>query len=305
MFVTPLSAIARHRMLQHGSHPNNGIVRLPQLRDSTIRLFPELAPQGNKALADDHAASLLRDAAKQARLLRPHHDATIDQCHIDINSLVHRIAVILFTREIAQTRIAFVGDDDLASVALLQVAQPEQLLLLDIDERILSAVESVALELGQRERLAIGRVDLSAPADVIQIVAEHGEGFDVVVTDPPYATDGMLRFVHVAMALTAYTGEVHIAVPALLAETWTDELLLNVQEILVTSGFVIDRVEPGAFTYETSDVISSLVVARRLPGGPAISEPDSTKTDRFYTTRVAPTQKSLLTHPTTRSIDSE
>lgn len=163
-------------------------------------------------------------------------------------------------------------------------------------------MESAAVELGQREKLVIGCVDLSASADIIQIVAQHGESFDVVVTDPPYATDGMLRFVHIAMALTAYTGEVHIAVPALLAEAWTDELLLSVQEVLVTSGFVIDRVEPGAFTYETSDVISSLVVARRLPGGPAIAEFSSTKTDKFYTTRVAPTRKSLLAYPTKRSI---
>ncbi|MGH3851581.1 MAG: hypothetical protein ACRDRT_18135, partial [Pseudonocardiaceae bacterium] len=92
----------------------------------------------------------------------------------------------------------------------------------------------------------------------------------------------------------AYTGEVHVAVPALLAEAWTDELLLKVQGLLVTSGFVIDRIVPGAFTYETSDVVSSLIIARRLPGGPPTASIGPTKIDCFYTTRVVPTQEGLL-----------
>ena len=50
--------------------------------------------------------------------------------------------------------------------------------------------------------------------------------------------------------------------PPLLAEAWTDDLLLDVQSTLAGHGFVVDRVAPGTFTYETSDVVSSLVVAR-------------------------------------------
>lgn len=235
----------------------------------------------------------LRDAAIRAQALRPAIDAAIDQCHIDLDSLCRRVATIISSRPITQTRIAFVGDDDLASVALLQIASPEHLLLLDIDERIITTVETAAVDLGVRERLSLEHVDLSS-ADSTQVAARYGETFDVVVSDPPYAIDGMLRFVHIAMALTAYTGEVHIAVPALLAEAWTDELLLSVQALLVTSGFVVDRVVPGTFTYETSDVVSSLIVARRLSGGPPVSPIGATKIDRFYTTRVVPGQEGLL-----------
>ncbi|MGH3905012.1 MAG: bis-aminopropyl spermidine synthase family protein [Pseudonocardiaceae bacterium] len=236
---------------------------------------------------------VLRDAAVRARFLRPSADTTIDQCHIDVDSLCRRVAAVLSSRPITRTRIAFIGDDDLATVALLQIASPEHLLLLDIDERIITTVETTAADFGQRGRLSVERVDLSSE-DSAHVSARYGENFDVVVSDPPYATDGMLRFVQVAMALTAYAGELHIAVPAVLAEAWTDELLLSVQSLLIMSGFVIDRVIPGAFTYETSDVVSSLVVARRLPGGPPISSPGPARIDRFYTTRVLPVREGLL-----------
>lgn len=313
MFVTPLSAVVRHRLLQQGGLMEPDALRLSQLRSSTIALFPEIAQQGNEvavlpvstaALADPPTTHTLRDAAVRARALRPAIDAAIDQCHTDLDSLCRRVAAIVSSRPMTQTRIAFIGDDDLASVALLQIASPEHLFLVDIDERIITTVETAAVDLGQRERLILERVDLSS-ADSAHVAAQYRETFDVVVSDPPYAIDGMLRFVHVAMALTAYTGEVHIAVPALLAEAWTDELLLSVQALLVTSGFVVDRVVPGAFTYETSDVVSSLIVARRLPGGPPVSPIGATKIDRFYTTRVVPGQKGCCPHNAKRSTSSD
>lgn len=178
-------------------------------------------------------------------------------------------------------------------MALLQIASPEHVLLLDIDDRIITTVETAAVDLGCRRRLSVERVDLSSE-DSARMSERYRETYELVVTDPPYATDGMLRFVQVGMALTAYSGELHVAVPALLAEAWTDELLLEVQGRLITSGFVIDRVIPGAFTYETSDVVSSLVVARRLPGGPPISTTGPARIDRFYTTRSLPVKEGLL-----------
>ena len=100
-----------------------------------------------------------------------------------------------------------------------------------------------------------------------------------------------------AGVMAAYAAEVHIAVPVLLAEAWTDELLYSVQSRLLTSGFLIDRIVPGAFTYETSDVVSSLVIARRLPGGgPTRGAPRPEGTSRFYTTRVVPEQAPLFSH---------
>jgi predicted methyltransferase len=289
MLVTPWSAIVTHRLKQHKSVSQAEAYRLAQLRSGTVALFPELAQISAECAPPGH---VVEEAANLARRLRVPANSAIDQCHTDIPSLCRRVSALLASRPITRSRVAFVGDDDLASVVLLHLVQPDCLLLLDIDERIVSTLESVATDLEVGERLVVERVDLSSAAETARVAAQHEAGFDIVVTDPPYATDGMLRFVRVAMQLTAHTGELHIAVPAMLAEAWTDDLLISVQSLLVGSGFVIDRLVPGAFTYETSDVVSSLLVARRLPGSPPSTDDSEVSTDRFYTTRAIPGRES-------------
>ncbi|MGH3864974.1 MAG: hypothetical protein ACRDQ4_02350 [Pseudonocardiaceae bacterium] len=167
-----------------------------------------------------------------------------------------------------------------------------------MDERIITLLRNEASRLGFNDRVSVERCDLSTKEDIEGIVKRYGEMFDLVVTDPPYAEDGMAQFIEVAMTLAAYTGELHIAVPAMLAEAWTDELSNSVQSRLVTAGFLIDRVVPDAFTYETSDVVSSLVVARRLPGGPARCTAEPGSITRFYTTRAVPERTPLFSRHT-------
>lgn len=304
MLVTPLSALARHRLEQCAGLPGEIAQRVCQIRSGATALFPELAAltrplQGElpcPCCGVPQPTGIVLALAEEVRTLRPAADTAIDQCHVDPPSLSRRLLAMCASRPMEQTRVAFVGDDDLASVALLRLAPPQQLLLLDIDERIIALLHNEASRLGLNDRASIERCDLSASDDVEEIVARYGGMFDLVVTDPPYAEDGMAQFIEVAMTLAAYTGELHIAVPAVLAEAWTDELLHSVQSRLVTAGFLIDRVVPGAFTYETSDVVSSLVIARRLPGGPArcAAEPDSIT--RFYTTRAVPERTPLFSH---------
>ncbi|MGH3710292.1 MAG: bis-aminopropyl spermidine synthase family protein [Pseudonocardiaceae bacterium] len=306
MLVTPLSVLARHRLAQCAGLPGEIAQRVCQVRSGSTALFPELAVLARPLRGEPpcpccgvpQPTGTILALAEEVRTLRPAVNTAIDQCHVDPPSLSRRLLAMCASRPMAQTRVAFVGDDDLASVALLRFAPPEHLLLLDIDERIIALLRNEASRLGLNDRVSIGRCDLSTRDDVAGIAARYGEMFDLVVTDPPYAEDGMAQFVEVAMTLAAYTGELHIAVPAVLAEAWTDELSHSVQSRLVAAGFLIDRVVPGAFTYETSDVVSSLVVARRLPGGPArrVAEPNSTT--RFYTTRAVPEGAPLLSHRT-------
>jgi predicted methyltransferase len=302
VLVTPLSPVVAHRLGQYAGLEPRTALRLCQLRASTVELFPSLAAgfagrlatrQVCQVCGQPESDSISQAAAEEARTLRPEAATAIDQCHVDTESLCRRVQAIVASRPMARSRVAFVGDDDLASVALMRAAAPQRLLVVDIDERILDAVEQEASRLGLADRLAVERADLASAADADGLRARHGETFDIVVTDPPYAHDGMASFLAVAMSLTAYTGEAHVAVPGLLAEAWTDELLHSVQTALVSAGFLIDRITPGAFAYETSDVVSSLVVARRLPGTPPPAPAASVNLDRFYTTRIAPSGTSL------------
>lgn len=301
MLITPLSAVVQHRLEQFAGMPPREANRLAQVRPGMAGQSGDLAsypPAGETTYCPACGGGLqprpVLAAAEAIRRLRPPARTEIDQCHVDCASLARRVAALVASRPMGRTRVAFVGDDDLASVMLLQTAPPEYTLLLDIDERIVAAVSAEAVRLGLSSRVRAERADLSSDADRSAVLDQYGETFDLVVTDPPYAHDGMSLFVRTAMTLTAYTGEVHIAVPALLAEAWTDELLHAVQLMLANGGFVIDQLIRGAFVYETSGVISSLIIARRLPGGPPARDPQPTATARFYTTRIPPRQQPLL-----------
>jgi predicted methyltransferase len=91
--------------------------------------------------------------AEEVRTIRPAADTAIDQCHVDPPSLSRRLLAMCASRPMVQTRVAFVGDDDLASVALLRLAPPEQLLLLDIDERIITLLRNEASRFGLSDRV--------------------------------------------------------------------------------------------------------------------------------------------------------
>lgn len=223
--------------------------------------------------------------AHEISALRAPELTAIDQCHLDESSLLRRLTMLCASRSMSSTSVVFVGDDDLASVALLRHDPPRHLLLLDVDQRLLGVVQDEARRLDLADRVITHHVDLTAAGAVEEIIDEYGESFDVAVTDPPYAEGGMRTFVGLACRLLTYTGEVHVAVPALLAEAWSDELLLAVQTDLTAYGFLIERLLPGAFTYTSSDVISSLVVARRLAGARYPDTPTLVGEDRFYTTR--------------------
>jgi predicted methyltransferase len=299
MLTSAESPVVRHRLAWNG--PPGTSHRLAQVRAGTLALLSpgqEPQPPAAQACASCGGAGFTSgqgdgDLAAVTRL-RPPAATQIDQCHLDAESLNRRLSAITALRPAASSRVAFVGDDDLASVALLRTAPPAALLVADIDERVLTVIAAEAARLGTPGLAVLEHLNLTRPDDLSGLLDRHGESYDVVVTDPPYAEDGMRTFIQAAMALTGIGGELHAAVPALLAEAWSDELLWQVQQQLNAAGFVIERLVPGFFTYHGSDVISSLVVARRMSGSILHATAASrTETSRFYTTRAAPERLGL------------
>lgn len=292
MLTSPASPVVRHRLAWDGPP---GTSRLAQVRAGTLALLPpgpEPQPPSAQACTSCSGAGFTSgrgngDVAAVTRL-RPPAATQIDQCHLDAESLARRLTAITALRPAASSRVAFIGDDDLASVALLRAAPPAALLVADIDDRVLAVISAEAARLATPGPVALEHLNLTRPDDLSTLLDRHGESYDLVVTDPPYAEDGMRTFIRAAMALTGIGGELHAAVPALLAEAWSDELLWQVQQELNTSGFVIERLIPGFFTYHGSDVISSLVVARRMSGSILRAAAARTETSRFYTTRADP-----------------
>jgi predicted methyltransferase len=287
VLVTPSSDMLVHRVALHGGCVDPGRRRLCQTRVSTALVDLPGA-------ADVPTDADLTRTANTVRAMRPVPDPGIDQWHLDTGSLYRRLAAMTNARPMRLSRVAFVGDDDLALSALLAVDPPRHALLVDIDARVIAATEASARAVGRSSGLETLHADLWSDANAGAIQGRYGETFDLVVTDPPHGSAGFARFLDVAMTLTGYTGELHVAVPAMLGEAWTDDLLYDAQSTLVGSGFLIDRIEPGAFAYEETDVVASLVVARRLPGSPPVTVRVGWDAADFYTTEVQPDGVPLL-----------
>ena len=124
---------------------------------------------------------------------RPSPDFSLDQSHVDATSLALRAAYLHDNDSVEGRKIAFVGDDDLTSLALgIFMSEfgikTSKITLFDVDKRVLKFVREASIEIG----LDIETVECDI-RDGIPV--PHMESYDVFFTDPPYTVDGLRLFV--------------------------------------------------------------------------------------------------------------
>lgn len=229
----------------------------------------------------------LVQGAGWVRSCRPIANVDIDQCSVSNIDLARRVHILLEAHDPASTSFAFLGDDDLASLLLLRSYARTKVLVIDIDTRILSAIRTNVTS-DSEDSLRLVNMDVAGFPSSFEQIKQYIEGYDVVVTDPPYADDGMLAFVYTASALMRLGGQLYLAAPRMFAESWTEDLMHLVQIELLNLGFVIDAILPSFSAYNESDVLSSLIVAtkRRNTAIEFLVNKIRTLTlHRFYTTR--------------------
>jgi len=122
-----------------------------------------------------------------------------DQFFATVNTSVAKVKVMEARGDIDGKRIALLGDDDLLSVVLgLQNKGYAQITVLDVDEDILSTISRIAEEKGFKN---IRTEVYDARKDLRQ---ELRGRFDVVVTDPPYTTNGVRLFLERSLELLGF-----------------------------------------------------------------------------------------------------
>lgn len=135
---------------------------------------------------DDYRKSidLLREYADQ----RPAPERKYDQFTATIETTARRASLLNFFEDVAGKRLLFLGDDDFTSVAVANLQTASEITVLDIDDRILDKIDSVA----KAEKLTItsGKYDARK-----SLPPSYSGKFDVVFTDPPYTTEGVRLFV--------------------------------------------------------------------------------------------------------------
>lgn len=119
--------------------------------------------------------------------LRPSAKRKYDQFTSSVETTSKRSSLLQFFCDIEGKRILFLGDDDFTSVAVACQGGAEEIVVLDIDERILNGIKSISKQ--QNFRIITDVYDARS-----KLPTNYFGEFDVVFTDPPYTTNGVLLF---------------------------------------------------------------------------------------------------------------
>lgn len=119
---------------------------------------------------------------------RPTPKRKFDQFSATTKTTARRAALLNFFGDIHGKRLMFFGDDDLTSIAVASYGTAREIVVLDIDERILKTIETASAKHGFKVRT------LAYDARNELLVSLQGK-FDVVFTDPPYTPSGMKLFI--------------------------------------------------------------------------------------------------------------
>lgn len=125
---------------------------------------------------------------------RPKPNRDLDQFTATSSTTAKRAAKLANNWDINGKNIAFLGDDDLTSVAVALAGKPQKITVFEIDERLISLINQISSE----NNLSIEVVK----QDLVQNIDQrYLNQFDVVFTDPPYTPAGISLFLNQAIRL--------------------------------------------------------------------------------------------------------
>ncbi|HPA47479.1 MAG TPA: bis-aminopropyl spermidine synthase family protein [bacterium] len=212
---------------------------------------------------------------------RPECDVRLDQSHGTPESGIRRALLAIEKGLILGRHVAFLGDDDLVSVAVALVVQAigqsthqTRLLVLDIDERFIEFIRECASRVGTEMELHVYDARNPLPQAVVG-------SCQTVFTDPPYTVNGITLFCHRAAQLSAREGgDLMLS----YADPAPDDLL-QIEGNLNRQGWITADLRPGFNRYEGSSIHahqSNLRHVRRGAGVPHEKETDLCYSS-FYT----------------------
>jgi hypothetical protein len=196
--------------------------------------------------------------------------------HIDRRSTRTRLRLIeRYARR--DSKILFVGDDDLVSLGLHLLGY-SNISVLDFDRDLLMKIRQVS-----RDRVETRRFDLQRvySGELPRLRAD----FDLVVTDPPYTEDGLRIFSGVGLRQLKANGHALIVFPAVRAErssVGAPEMLAHaLQAFLVASGSLLIEILPRS-QRSYHGTISSMGIVKRCDVGAPIDFECLLGPSRFY-----------------------
>ncbi len=161
---------------------------------------------------------------------RPRPTADYDQGYIDEEDVMRRIAFIYERGDLENTDILVVGDDDLISLGMALTGLPRKIVVLEIDERLISFINNEA----ERKGLPIE----ARRFDVRNDIDEDLRGrFDVFITDPVETIEGIKLFL--SRAASGLRGEGSSGYFGLTHQEASLKKWYRIEKILLDMNFVI------------------------------------------------------------------
>ncbi len=234
---------------------------------------------GKSVVLDEYFEDILKRHKKYAKM-RPTVNTSIDQSFATPETAVYRAAFMTDRGDLEGKRVLFVGDDDLTSIPTAMSGLCDEVVVMDIDDRLLNLIN----EISEKENLNIKTIkqDFRNP-----IKNEYMGVFDTIFTDPPYTLDGLKLFLSrgVEGLGEGKDGTLYLA----FSHKPVDEYL-ELQKIINSMGFVIYELIPGFNTYEGSEIIGNTTFLARLIGKNLKKfEEEEINFDKLYTGEVKPT----------------
>jgi len=119
---------------------------------------------------------------------RPLAKEEFDQWFMTPEHALHRIGFIHARGDLLNRRILIIGDDDLVGIAAAITGLPEEVVVLEVDERIIEFTNKVAKQFDLRLRAQVFDARHSLPSEL----AGH---FDVFACDPVETVEGCKVFI--------------------------------------------------------------------------------------------------------------
>jgi len=195
-----------------------------------------LGPEGEAAL------SVLRAAARGRGRIR----RDLDQVWATLPTVIRRAERLVSAGE-TQRGLAFLGDDDLTSLALHLMGVERRITVFDLDEGLLDFLKAQSEEGGWEHEGLLH--DLREP-----IPPRYRGKLGCVFTDPPYAPEGFALFLTRAVELLKPDGRLYVCFGS---SRRASERGLEKQRLLTEAGFLIEEVLPDFNAYEGAESIGS------------------------------------------------
>ncbi len=222
--------------------------------------------------------------AKKYCKLRVTPNVEIDQCPTKPEDLVQRIAFIYENGDLNQKRILCIGDNDFASLMMCEIGRPKEVMVIDIDDRVLTTIKNITKK--QKWPIKTKKFDIRNFSQNNYLKDLEGY-FDIFQTDPPYTEVGFKYYLALGMVALKRKGACYIVAPHMSLESWSDELLYEIEKFLIEHGFFITDILPSFQSFiDKYGIISSIIRAERKN---LVKEPflalKQLNIDKFYTIR--------------------